>query len=46
MRSELELFNSSQLIYRMKGKAIPKQAWRGPESSRKLRFPDFKIVGK
>ena len=23
------------------GKAIPLQAWSGPEGSRKLRFPDF-----
>jgi hypothetical protein len=27
-----------------KGKAIPLQAWAGPEGSR-LRFPDFKTVG-
>jgi hypothetical protein len=24
-----------------KGKAVPLQAWSGPESYRKLRFPDF-----
>ena len=24
-----------------KGKAVPLQAWSGPEGSRKLRFPDF-----
>jgi len=24
-----------------KGKAVPLQAWNGPEGSRKLRFPDF-----
>jgi len=24
-----------------KGKEVPLQAWSGPESSRKLRFPDF-----
>jgi len=24
-----------------KGKALPLQAWGGPEGSRKLRFPDF-----
>jgi hypothetical protein len=24
-----------------KGKAVPLQTWSGPESSRKLRFPDF-----
>ena len=25
----------------IKGKAVPLQAWGGPEGSRKLRFPDF-----
>jgi hypothetical protein len=29
----------SQMV---KGKAVPLQAWSGPECSRKLRFPDFK----
>jgi hypothetical protein len=33
-----------------KGKAVPLQAWSGPENSRKLRFPDYmttaQIVGK
>jgi hypothetical protein len=24
-----------------KGKAVPLQAWSGPEASRKLRFPDY-----
>jgi hypothetical protein len=28
-----------------KGKAIPLQAWTGPEGSRRLRIPDFKIIG-
>jgi len=31
-------------IYRYihtKSKAVPLQAWSGPEGSRKLRFPDF-----
>ena len=27
--------------YLGKGKAVPLQAWTGPEGSRKLRFPDF-----
>jgi hypothetical protein len=27
-----------------KGKAIPLQAWTGPEGSRRLRFPDFKTI--
>jgi hypothetical protein len=25
----------------LKGKAVPLQAWSGPEGSRKLKFPDF-----
>ena len=25
----------------VKGKAVPLQAWNGPEGSSKLRFPDF-----
>ena len=25
----------------VKGKAVPLQAWNGPQGSRKLRFPDF-----
>ena len=31
------------LRYKIKGKAVPLQARRGPEGSRKLRFPDFLI---
>jgi len=27
------------------GKAIPLQAWTGPEGSRRLRFQDFKKIG-
>jgi hypothetical protein len=27
------------------GKAIPLQAWTGPEGSRTLRLPDFKTFG-
>jgi len=26
------------------GKAVPLQAWSGPEGSRKLRFPDFMMA--
>jgi len=33
--------NTNMLCYQVKGKAIPLQAWSGPEGSRKLRFPDF-----
>jgi len=32
-------------LFRSKGKAIPLQAWTGPEGSRRLRLPDFKTVG-
>ena len=28
-----------------KGKAIPLQAWTGPEGSRRLRLPNFKTIG-
>jgi len=28
-----------------KGKAIPLQAWTGPEGSRSLRLPNFKTIG-
>jgi hypothetical protein len=27
-----------------KGKALPLQAWTGPESSRSLKHPDFKTI--
>ena len=33
------------VIYNCKGKAIPLQAWTGPEGSRRLRLPDFKTIG-
>jgi hypothetical protein len=29
----------------IKGKAIPLQAWTGPEGSRRLRLSDFKTIG-
>jgi len=28
-----------------KGKAIPLQAWTGPEGPRRMRLPDFKTIG-
>ena len=28
-----------------KGKAIPLEAWTGPEGSSRLRLPDFKTIG-
>ena len=33
------------LICKGKGKAIPLQAWTGPEGSRRVRLPDFKTIG-
>ena len=33
------------ILLKVKGKAIPLQAWTGPEGSRRLRLPDFKTVG-
>ena len=33
------------LMVKAKDKAIPLQAWTGPENSRRLRLPDFKIIG-
>ena len=35
--------STPRLVY-LNGKAIPKQAWRGPEGYRKLRLPDFKTI--
>jgi len=32
-------------FYKCRGKAIPLQAWTGPEGSRRLRLPDFKTTG-
>ena len=34
------IIHSSALLY-SKGKAVPLQAWSGPEGSRKLTFPDY-----
>jgi len=35
------MFGTAALLLKGKGKAVPLQAWSGPEGSRKLRFPDF-----
>ena len=35
------LFTHFYIRCKGKGKAVPLQAWTGPEGSRKLRFPDF-----
>jgi hypothetical protein len=43
----MDTLNIIQLNYRSKGKgkAIPLEAWTGPEVSRSLRFPDFITIG-
>jgi len=46
----LELYSLKRLAgiessYKVKGKAIPLQAWTAPERSRRLRLPDFKTIG-
>jgi len=33
--------NVPYVILKVKGKAVPLQAWSGPEGARKLRFPDY-----
>jgi hypothetical protein len=33
-------------IHICKGKAVPLQAWSGPEGSRKLRFPDYMTMAQ
>jgi len=38
-------YPTSKLLATVKGKAIPLQAWSGPEGSRRLRLPDFKTFG-
>jgi hypothetical protein len=32
-------------VIKVKGEAIPLQAWTGPEGFRRLRLPDFKTGG-
>ena len=39
------LFCQEVIVTNVKGKAVPLQAWTGPESTRRLRFPDFKTIG-
>jgi len=41
----IERTNKMQPCGKDKGKAIPLQAWTGPEGSRRLRLPDFKTIG-
>jgi len=37
----LRYLNLKLCSWTLKGKAVPLQAWSGPEGSRKLRFPDY-----
>ena len=39
------VFTFHHILLKVKGKAIPLQAWTGPEGSRSLRLPDFKTIG-
>jgi len=41
-----ELHASKIFIVLLLGKAVPLQAWSGPEGSRKLRFPDFMTMAQ
>jgi hypothetical protein len=41
---KLKVLDKSWYV-KFKGKAIPFQAWAGPEGSRRLRLPDFKTIG-
>jgi hypothetical protein len=52
---DLKIFDSPNLVQicsmpilpltMVKGKEIPREAWTGPEGSRKLRLPDLKTIG-
>ena len=35
------MYRRKHLEVKVKGKAVPLQAWKGPEGSRKLRLTDF-----
>jgi len=42
---EVASLSSRIFLVKDKDKAIPLQAWTGPEDSRNLRLPDFKTIG-
>ena len=44
--SKCKLYFKSSLELLPKGKAVPSQAWSGPEGSSKLRFPDFMAIAQ
>ena len=41
IKLEASSYRPCKHVADVKGKAVPLQAWSGPEGSRKLRFPDF-----
>jgi hypothetical protein len=40
-RTKIIVFRLAYILSKGKDKAVPLQAWSGPEGSRKLRFPDY-----
>ena len=46
MLTQLILTVHLQIEVKGKGKAVPLQAWSGPEGSGKLRFPDFMTMAQ
>jgi hypothetical protein len=45
LQKDIILVDDNSVLVRGKGKAIPLQAWSGPEGSRRLRLPDFRTIG-
>jgi hypothetical protein len=45
MRELLLRKELNRIWKKVKGKAIPLQAWTGPQGSRRLRLSDFKTIG-
>ena len=41
IEAQERLMSRIRKTIKLKGKAVPLQAWRGQEVSRKLKFPDF-----
>jgi hypothetical protein len=44
LQTVVQTYNHSTT--KVKGIAVPLQAWTGPEGSRKLRFPDFVVMAQ
>jgi len=45
LHAEANKIGLNKAVGVLKVKAIPLQVWTGPEGSRRLRLPDFRIVG-